>query len=138
MFSGSAIPAKKVSMGGKSQRAESRDDLIEKTRLERERRRRDRLEETSARLIQVRWQTEVDMMCVSSCVHSMSSSCVCVWVSSCVCVLPTRIMTGGMGACLTNACTCIVAWICRSSSVNCEVVLRRIRHLHHDLGCGHI
>ena len=54
MFSGSAVPAKKkISMGGKSQRAESREDLIEKTRLERERRRRDRLEDASARLIQV-------------------------------------------------------------------------------------
>ena len=54
MFSGSAIPQKKISLGGKSQRAESRDDLLEKTRLERERRRRDKLEDVSARQIQVR------------------------------------------------------------------------------------
>ena len=53
MFSGSSIPKKKVSLGGKSQRTESRDDLIEKTRLERERRRREKLEDASARLIQV-------------------------------------------------------------------------------------
>ena len=53
MFSGSSGPKKKISLGGKSARAENRDDLLEKARIERERRKREKLEDSSATLIQV-------------------------------------------------------------------------------------
>jgi hypothetical protein len=54
MFSGSSGPKKKVSLGGRSAKAENRDDLLEKAKVEREKRRREKLEDGSARLIQAR------------------------------------------------------------------------------------
>ncbi|GAX81158.1 hypothetical protein CEUSTIGMA_g8591.t1 [Chlamydomonas eustigma] len=56
MFNGTVGARKKVSLGGKSQKEGSRDDVLEKSRLERERRRREKIEDASARLIQARWR----------------------------------------------------------------------------------
>ena len=57
MFLGNSSVRKKVSLGGASQRPETREDLVEKSRLERERRRREKQEDASARLIQARGVT---------------------------------------------------------------------------------
>lgn len=53
-FTGDFSRAKKISLAGKSQQAESRQQVLERTRQERDRRKQQKLETQSATVIQVR------------------------------------------------------------------------------------
>ena len=53
-FDGSASRTKRVALGGRSRAEESREQVLERTRLERERRRQQKLEAKSATTIQAR------------------------------------------------------------------------------------
>lgn len=53
-FTGDYVRAKKISLAGKSQQAESRAQVLERTHLERERRKQQKLENNAATTIQVR------------------------------------------------------------------------------------
>ena len=52
-FTGQAIPSRRVALGGRSKTEETREQTLERTRLEREKRRRAKLEQRSATCIQV-------------------------------------------------------------------------------------
>lgn len=54
-FGGEFKKAAKVSLAGRSRTEETRAEVLERTRRERERRRQDKLEQRSATCIQVRW-----------------------------------------------------------------------------------
>jgi hypothetical protein len=53
-FTGDFSRAKKISLAGSSSKAESREQVLERTRQERERRKQQKLETQSAIVIQVR------------------------------------------------------------------------------------
>lgn len=55
-FTGTAGPKRKVALGGKSRAEETREQVLERTRLEREKRQRSKLEQKSALLIQACWR----------------------------------------------------------------------------------
>ncbi|KAF8071258.1 UPL6 [Scenedesmus sp. PABB004] len=55
-FDGRAGPTRRVALGGRSRQEETRDQVLERTRLEREKRQRARLEFASAVAIQARWR----------------------------------------------------------------------------------
>lgn len=52
-FTGDATRSKKVSLGGRSRAAETREEVLERTRLEREKRAKLKLDNKSATVIQV-------------------------------------------------------------------------------------
>jgi hypothetical protein len=56
-FTGDFSRAKKISLAGKSQKAESREQVLERTRQERERRKQQKLEIQSAVVIQAAWRS---------------------------------------------------------------------------------
>ncbi|KAH7623971.1 hypothetical protein Ndes2526B_g01225 [Nannochloris sp. 'desiccata'] len=56
-FTGDFSRAKKISLAGKSSSAESREQVLERTRLERERRKQQKLETQSATVIQAAWRS---------------------------------------------------------------------------------
>ena len=60
-FGGESTRVKKVSLAGRSRAEETAQQVLERTRLQRERRRQDKLEQKSATAIQV-------CVCVSACV----------------------------------------------------------------------
>ncbi|KAF6260513.1 hypothetical protein COO60DRAFT_882082 [Scenedesmus sp. NREL 46B-D3] len=55
-FTGRAGPQRKVDLRGKSRHEETREQVLERTRLEREKRQRAKLEQKSALAIQARWR----------------------------------------------------------------------------------
>lgn len=55
-FTGAAGPQRKVDLRGKSRAEESREEVIEKARLQREKRQRAKLEQKSAVIIQCTWR----------------------------------------------------------------------------------
>lgn len=61
-FDGQAVRTKRVALGGKSRSEESREQVLERTRLERERRKQQKLENRSATAIQVRRGVEAGGM----------------------------------------------------------------------------
>lgn len=54
MFTGSVGNKRRVNLGGSSKGAESREQVLERSKLERDRRKRNKLENASATTIQVR------------------------------------------------------------------------------------
>lgn len=62
-FSGRAGPQRKVDLRGKSRHEESREQVLERTRLEREKRQRAKLEQKSALAIQARWRQVYTARC---------------------------------------------------------------------------
>jgi hypothetical protein len=55
-FSGRPGPQRKVDLRGKSRHEETREQVLERTRVEREKRQRAKLEQRSALAIQARWR----------------------------------------------------------------------------------
>jgi hypothetical protein len=55
-FTGRPGPQRKVDLRGKSRHEETREQVLERTRLEREKRQRAKLEQKSALAIQARWR----------------------------------------------------------------------------------
>ncbi len=55
-FTGQTGPARRVDLRGRSRQEESREQVLERTRAERERRQRDKLEARSALLLQAAWR----------------------------------------------------------------------------------
>jgi hypothetical protein len=55
-FSGRSGPTRKVDLRGKSRGEETREQILERTRLEREKRKRAKLEASSATVIQSKWR----------------------------------------------------------------------------------
>jgi hypothetical protein len=58
-FSGTAGPKRKVDLRGKSRQEETREQVLARTRLEREERQRAKLEQKSALLIQAYWRQHI-------------------------------------------------------------------------------
>ena len=55
-FSGTSGPTRKVDLRGKSRGEETREQVLERTRLEREKRKRAKVEASSATVIQAKWR----------------------------------------------------------------------------------
>lgn len=55
-FGGESLRSQKVSLSGKSKQVESREEVLQRTRLEREKRKQNKLEHASAILIQSTWR----------------------------------------------------------------------------------
>lgn len=56
MFTGRAGPQRRVDLRGKSRQEETREQILERTKVEREKRQRVKLEQKSALAIQARWR----------------------------------------------------------------------------------